>query len=73
MKLKLRAVGTSTVVILPKELLHRLKVKKDDHLFAVETPAGFLLTPYDPEIDEQLEIGRRFMATYRDTFRALAK
>jgi putative addiction module antidote len=73
MKLKLRSVGTSTVVILPKELLHRLKVKKDDHLFAVETPAGFLLTPYDPEIDEQLEIGRKFMATYRDTFRALAK
>jgi putative addiction module antidote len=54
MKLKLRSVGTSTVVILPKELLYRLKVKKDDHLFAVETPAGFLLTPYDPEIDEQL-------------------
>jgi putative addiction module antidote len=73
MKLKLRSVGTSTGVILPKELLHRLKVKKDDHLFAVETPAGFLLTPYDPEIDEQLEIGRKFMATYRDTFRALAK
>jgi antitoxin component of MazEF toxin-antitoxin module len=37
MKLKLRSVGTSTGVILPKELLHRLKVKKDDHLFAVET------------------------------------
>jgi hypothetical protein len=36
-------------------------------------PAGFLLTPNDPEIDEQLEIGRKFMATYRDTFRALAK
>jgi putative addiction module antidote len=72
-KLKLRSVGTSTGVILPKELLHRLKVKKDDHLFAVETPAGFLLTPYDPEIEEQLEIGREFLASYRDTFRALAK
>jgi putative addiction module antidote len=73
MKLKLRSVGTSTGVILPKELLHRLKVKKDDQLFVVETSAGFLLTPYDPEIDEQLEIGRKFMATYRDAFRALAK
>ncbi|HEY1467453.1 MAG TPA: hypothetical protein VGF61_00310 [Candidatus Acidoferrum sp.] len=73
MKLKLRSVGTSTGLILPKELLHDLNVKKEDHLFAVETPEGFLLTPYDPEIGEQLEIGRRFMAIYRGTFRALAK
>lgn len=73
MKLKLRAVGTSTGVVLPKEFLHRLKVEKDDHLFAVETPDGYLLTPYDPEIEEQLKIGRKLMARYRDTFRALAK
>lgn len=73
MKLKLRAVGTSTGVVLPKEILHRLKVKQDDVLFAVETPDGYLLTPYDPEIEEQLKIGREFMAEYRDTFRALAK
>jgi len=73
MKLKLRAVGTSTGVVLPKEFLHRLKVEKDDHLFAVETPEGYLLTPYDPEIDEQLKLGRKFVAKYRDTFRALSK
>ena len=45
MKLKLRSVGTSTGILLPKEMLVRLKVKKDDSLFAVETPAGYLLTP----------------------------
>jgi len=73
MKLKLRAVGTSTGVILPKEFLHRLKLKKDDSLFAVETPDGYLLTPYDPEVDEQVRIGLEFMAEYRDIFRALAK
>jgi len=72
-KLKLRAVGTSTGIVLPKEFLHRLKVEKEDHLFAVETPQGYLLTPYDPEIERQLKIGRKFMAKYRDTFRALAK
>jgi hypothetical protein len=38
MKLKLRSVGTSTGVLLPKEMLARMKVKKDDTLFAVETP-----------------------------------
>jgi putative addiction module antidote len=73
MKLKLRAVGTSTGVVLPKEFLHRLKVEKDDHLFAIETPEGYLLTPYDPEIEEQLKLGRKIMTKYRDTLRALSK
>jgi putative addiction module antidote len=73
MKLKLRSVGTSTGILLPKEMLVRLKVKKDDSLFAVETPAGYLLTPYDPEVERQISECRKFMAKYRDTFKALAK
>jgi putative addiction module antidote len=73
MKLKLRAVGTSTGIVLPKEFLHRLKVEKDDHLFAIETAEGYLLTPYDPDLEQQLKIGRKFMRKYRETFRALAK
>jgi putative addiction module antidote len=73
MKLKLRAVGTSTGVVLPKEFLQRLRVKKDDVLFAVETPAGYLLTPFDPEVEEQVKLGREFMNEYRDAFRELAK
>jgi hypothetical protein len=48
-------------------------VEKDDHVFAVETPEGYLLTPYDPEVEEQLKIGRKLMRKYRDTLHALAK
>ena len=73
MKLKLRSVGTSTGVLLPKEMLIRMKVKKDDTLFAVETPEGYLLTPYDPDVEEQLAKGREFIAKHRAGFRALAK
>jgi putative addiction module antidote len=71
--LKLRAVGTSTGVVLPKELLARLKVEKGDVLFATETPSGVLLTPYDAKVEEQLRLGREVMKRYRDTLRALAK
>jgi putative addiction module antidote len=71
--LKLTAVGTSTGVVIPKEMLSRLKVAKGDTLFAVETPSGYLLTPYDPAVEEQLTLGREFMAEYRETLRALAK
>jgi putative addiction module antidote len=72
-KLKLRSIGTSTGVILPKQLLDRLKLKKNDILFALETPEGYLLTPYDPEVERQVKLGLEFMTKYRDTFRALAK
>ena len=72
-KLKLRSVGTSTGMIVPKEMLARMKVREDDVLFAVETPEGYLLTPYEPEVEKQLRVGREFMSHYRDTFRALAK
>ncbi|MEQ1888737.1 MAG: AbrB/MazE/SpoVT family DNA-binding domain-containing protein [Alphaproteobacteria bacterium] len=71
--LKLTAIGTSTGAVIPKEMLTRLKVEKGDTLYAIETPEGYLLTPFDPAIDEQLEAGRQFMKQYRDTFKALAK
>ena len=73
MKLKLRPVGTSTGMIVPKEMLVRMRVKEKDTLFAVETPGGYLLTPYDPDVERQLKLGRDFMAKYRDTFRALSR
>jgi putative addiction module antidote len=71
--LKLTAVGTSTGVVIPKEMLARLKVTRGDTLFVVETPSGYLLTPYDPAVEEELKLGRKFMREYRETFRALAK
>jgi putative addiction module antidote len=71
--LKLTKIGTSTGVVIPKEMLNRLKVEKGDSLFAVETPEGYLLTPYDPTVEEQLKAGRDFMKKYRETFKALAK
>jgi hypothetical protein len=54
-------------------MLARLKVGKGDTLYAIETAEGYLLTPYDPTIEEQLKAGKRFMKDYRETFKALAK
>ena len=71
--LKLTAVGTSTGVVIPKEMLNRMKVARGDKLHVVETPDGYLLTPYDPTIAAQVEVGREFMKEYRETFKALAK
>lgn len=71
--LKLAAIGTSTGLIIPKAILNRLRVEKGDQLYAVETPNGLLLTPYDPGIKEQLEVGSKLMEKHRDVFKALAE
>jgi putative addiction module antidote len=72
-KLKLTKIGTSTGAVLPEEMLTRLKVENGDTLYAVETADGYLITPLDPTVADQLEAGREFMKQYRDTFEALAK
>lgn len=71
--LKLTSVGTSTGVVIPKEMLTEMKIEKGDRLFATRTPDGYLLTPYDPEVEKQLNAGRDIMKRYRDTLRALSK
>jgi putative addiction module antidote len=71
--LKLSQIGNSVGVILPKEVLARLKLVKGDTVFLTEAANGITLTPYDPELEEQLKLGREFMHDYRDTFHQLAK
>lgn len=72
--LKLRAIGNSVGVVLPKELLAQLKVKEGDTLHAIAQPDGsVLLTPLDPDVAEQLQVGRDVMRRYRNVLRELAK
>lgn len=71
--LKLSQIGNSVGVILPKEVLARLKLAKGDTVFLTEAANGITLTPYNPELEEQLKLGREFMHDYRDTFHQLAK
>ena len=72
-KLKVRKIGTSSGVILPKDALSHLGVNEGDELFLVESPGGYEVTPYDPEFETQLAIARKGMKAYRNTLRELAK
>ena len=71
--LKLTQIGNSVGVILPKEALARLKLSKGESVFLTETSDGYVLTPYDPALEEEMAAGRAFMHAYRDTFHQLAK
>ena len=71
--LKLTSLGTSTGVVIPKEMLERLKVGEGDELFAMETSGGYLITAHDPETARQLRVAQRIMDEYEETLRLLAK
>jgi len=60
-------------VVISKEVLKRLNIALGDTLFATETPAGYLLTPCDPEVEEELKLGREFMKKYHETCKALRR
>lgn len=71
--LKVRQVGSSLGVILPKELLAKYNLEAGDELYVVEGKDGPRLLTHNPDFEEELEIGRKFMKEYRETFRALAE
>jgi putative addiction module antidote len=72
--LQIKRIGNSTGLILPKELLARLKLAEGDKLHVVEqTERGIKLSPYDPKHAKAMEIARRSFRRYADTYKALAK
>jgi putative addiction module antidote len=72
--LQIKKIGNSTGLILPKELLARLKLAEGDKLHVVEhTERGIKLSPYDPKHTKAMEIARRSFRKYADTYKALAK
>lgn len=73
MKLKITAIGNSAGVILPKELLARLRVGKGDEIYAIETPDGIRLTAFDPELAAQMEVAEKVMRDRRALLHKLAQ
>ncbi len=70
---KLTTVGNSTGIILPRELLDRLRLKKGDVLHVLETPNGVELTSFDPEFARQMDVAEKVMRDDRDILRRLAE
>lgn len=70
---KLTTVGNSTGIVLPKEVLERLRVSKGDVLHMIETPTGIALSPYDPEFEKQIEAAEAVMRTDRNLLKKLAE
>jgi len=71
--LKLTQIGNSVGVILPKEVLARLKLEKGDTVFVTDATDGIKLTPYNPAFEAQMSQARGVMKKRRNVLRELAK
>ena len=72
MKLKITTVGNSAGVVLPKELLARLRLAKGDELYVTDLPDGIKLSPYEPKLNAKMEVAERVMRKRRTLLRKLA-
>lgn len=73
-ELKIRAIGTSSGAVFPKELLAEMGLKQGDRLFVTRAPDGsYRLTPYDETFARQMAVAEEVMNQDRDILRALAQ
>lgn len=73
MELKIKKIGNSAGIVLPKELLARLRVGQGDTLYASEAPDGIRLTASDPDFADKMALAEKIMREDRDILRVLAK
>ena len=74
MRLEIKKIGNSDGVILPREMMQRLDLKRGQQLHVVELAGGgFQAVPYDPAFQKAMEIADQLMDQYRDTLVGLAK
>ncbi len=71
--LKVTTVGNSAGVVLPVEVLARLKIKKGDTLYLTEAPEGYRITPYDPEFERQMGLVDQVLRERRHVLKRLAE
>ena len=70
---KVRQVGNSSAVILPKEYMARFHLNQGDAVNLVETAEGILITPYDDGAARQMELAAKVMRENRNMLKKLAE
>ena len=71
---KVTTIGSSSGIILNREVMTHLGVQKGDVLYLTEAPDGaYRITPYNPEFERQMKLAEKIMHDDREVLRALAK
>jgi putative addiction module antidote len=70
---KITTIGSSVGIVLPKEILSHLHVKKGDTLYLTVSPDGIRISPYDPTFAQKVEVLEQVMRDNRDVLKKLAE
>ena len=71
---KVRKIGNSHGVVLPKEALQQLKAEEGTILYFTESPECSLrVTPERPGFQQFMQVAEKGMQRYRNALRELAK
>lgn len=71
---KVRKIGNSYGIVLPKEALQALRVEEGASLYLTEAPNNTLnINPERPGFDDIMRVAEEGMQRYRNTMRELAK
>jgi len=70
---KLRKIGNSLGLILPKDIAARLRLSEGDTLHVIPDSEGARITPYDPKFEASMAAFERTRRKYRSALHRLAK
>jgi len=74
LEVKVRKFGNSLGIVLPKEVISRLRTGDGGRLLLIEASDGaYQLTPYDREFEKKMAKAEDIISRYTNTLRALAK
>lgn len=74
LKTKVRKIGNSLGIVLPKEALQAMNVEEGASLYITKAPRDAIqITPEKPGFEEVLKVAEEGMAQYRNALRELAK
>jgi putative addiction module antidote len=73
MQIKITKIGNSVGIILPKDVLARLRISTGDSIYVSETPDGVRLTASNPDFAIKMKMAEAIMREDRDILHVLAQ
>jgi putative addiction module antidote len=74
LRLKVKKIGNSDGLILPREFMQQLDLKRGQFLYVEPLPSGgFRAIPYDSDFEKTMDIAEEVIDEYKDTLAVLAR
>ncbi|MCH8156898.1 MAG: AbrB/MazE/SpoVT family DNA-binding domain-containing protein [Nitrospinae bacterium] len=70
---KIRKMGGSSGIVLPKDILAHIGAREGDDIFIIKGKDSIEITAYDPAFADSVKRARHFRSRYKNAMRELSK